>query len=94
MARAIWNGAILAETDDYEEVEGNIYFPPSALNEAYFKPSDKTTYCGWKGEANYFTLEVNGQTNPDAAWVYREPKDAASHIKGYVAFWGGVTVEE
>ena len=93
MPKAIWNGTVLAESDRCEVVEGNQYFPPDALNMDYFQPSDKTTFCPWKGTASYYTLEVDGQTNSDAAWVYRDPKPAASNIKNYVAFWRGVTVE-
>ena len=94
MPKATWNGVVLAESDRCEVVEGNQYFPPDSLNMEYFQPSEKTTFCPWKGTASYYTVAVDGQTNPDAAWVYREPKSAASNIKGYVAFWRGVTVEK
>jgi len=94
MPKAIWNGAVLAESDNCQVVEGNQYFPPDSLNMEYFKPSDKTTSCPWKGTASYYTIEVDGQTNPDAAWVYRDPKSGASNIKDHVAFWRGVTVEK
>ncbi|MEO0455466.1 MAG: DUF427 domain-containing protein [Cyanobacteria bacterium P01_A01_bin.114] len=93
MPKAIWNGAVLAESDSCEVVEGNQYFPPDAINQAYFKPSSTHTTCPWKGQASYYTLEVDGQENKDAAWFYPEPKEAASNIKGYVAFWRGVKVE-
>ncbi|MBE9076422.1 DUF427 domain-containing protein [Romeria aff. gracilis LEGE 07310] len=93
MPKAIWNGAILAESDRCEVVEGNQYFPPDAIASAYFKPSDKQSFCPWKGTASYYTLEVNGEKNPDAAWYYPDPKEAASNIKGYIAFWRGVQVE-
>lgn len=93
MPKATWNGAVLAESDSCEVVEGNQYFPPESLNMDYFKPSNTTTTCGWKGLANYYTLEVEGQQNKDAAWYYAAPKEAASNIQGYVAFWRGVTVE-
>ena len=93
MPKATWNGAVLAESDSCEVVEGNQYFPPESLNMDYFKPSNTTSTCGWKGLANYYTLEVEGQQNKDAAWYYAAPKEAASNIKGYVAFWRGVTVE-
>jgi Uncharacterized protein conserved in bacteria, COG2343 len=92
MAQAIWEGVVLAESDRYEVVEGNVYFPPEALKMEYFRPSDTHTTCGWKGVASYYTVTVNGKENPDAAWYYPEPKPAASHIKGYVAFWRGVQV--
>lgn len=93
MPKASWNGVVLAESDRCEVVEGNQYFPPDSLNRAYFTPSDTTTVCPWKGTASYFTLEVDGKTNPDAAWTYSEAKSAAKNIEGYVAFWRGVTVE-
>lgn len=92
MPKAMWNGAVLAESDRCEVVEGNQYFPPESLNMEYFKPSDTHTTCGWKGVASYYTVEVDGKANKDAAWYYPEPKDAAKAIKGYVAFWRGVTV--
>ncbi|UZQ52862.1 DUF427 domain-containing protein [Trichothermofontia sichuanensis B231] len=93
MPKAIWNGAILAESDRCEQVEGNYYFPPDAIRPEYFKPSDTHTTCSWKGVASYYTLVVNGQENVDAAWYYSEPKEAAKQIRGYVAFWRGVKVE-
>jgi uncharacterized protein (DUF427 family) len=93
MPKAVWNGAVVAESDRCEVVEGNQYFPPDALNLEYFKPSNTHTTCGWKGVASYYTLEVEGKSNPDAAWYYPEPKDAAKNIKGYIAFWKGVKVE-
>ena len=93
MARAIWNGAVLAESDAYEVVEGNAYFPPSAINRAYFQESDKQTICGWKGTAHYYNIVVNGEVNVDAAWYYPVPKEEARMIEGHVAFWRGVTVE-
>lgn len=93
MPKAIWNGAILAESDRCEQVEGNYYFPPDAIRPEYFKPSDTHTTCSWKGVASYYTLVVNGQENVDAAWYYPEPKEAAKQIRGYVAFWRGVKVE-
>jgi uncharacterized protein (DUF427 family) len=93
MPKAIWNGAVLAETDRCETVEGNCYFPPDSIRKQYFKPSPTHTTCAWKGEASYFNIEVNGQTNKDAAWYYPTPKDAAKNIKGHVAFWKGVKVE-
>ena len=92
MPKAIWNGAVLAESDQTEVVEGNHYFPPDAVRREYFKESSHHTVCGWKGTASYYTVEVNGQANPDAAWYYPAPKDAAKNIAGYVAFWKGVQV--
>jgi len=94
MPKAIWNGAVLAESDQCEVVEGNQYFPPQAIKREYFKESAAHTTCPWKGEASYYTIEVNGQVNKDAAWYYPSPKDAAKRIKDYVAFWKGVTVEK
>jgi uncharacterized protein (DUF427 family) len=90
--RATWNGAVLAESDRTEVVEGNQYFPPDAIDKQYFKPSETHSVCPWKGTASYYTVEVNGKTNPDAAWYYPQPKDAAKNIEGYVAFWKGVEV--
>ena len=91
--KAIWNEEVLAESSDTVVVEGNHYFPPTALNMEFFKPSDKTTVCPWKGTASYYDLEVNGKVNKDAAWLYVEPKSAATQITGYVAFWKGVEVK-
>ncbi|WP_448562522.1 DUF427 domain-containing protein [Trichothermofontia sp.] len=93
MPKATWNGAVLAESDRCEQVEGNYYFPPDAIHADYFKTSDTHTTCGWKGVASYYTIVVDGQENVDAAWYYPEPKEAAKNIKGYVAFWRGVKVE-
>lgn len=93
MPRAMWNGQVIAETDRFEEVDGNVYFPPAALKSEFFRDSAHTSVCGWKGTANYYHVEVAGKTNTDAAWVYRDPKPAAAEIKDHVAFWKGVTVE-
>ena len=92
MAKASWNGTIIAESDKTVEVEGNQYFPANAVKQDYLRPSNTHTSCPWKGMASYYTLEVNGKTNPDAAWYYPDPKDAAKEIKGHIAFWQGVTV--
>jgi uncharacterized protein (DUF427 family) len=92
--KATWNGATLAESDDTVVVENNHYFPPQSIREEYFADSDTHTTCPWKGEASYKTIEVDGQRNEDAAWYYPSPKDAASNIKDYFAFWRGVSVEE
>jgi len=91
--RALWNGVTLAESDKTIVVEGNHYFPPDAVNREHFQPSDKHTICSWKGEASYYNVVVNGETNKDAAWYYPEPKDAAAEIKNRIAFWHGVKVE-
>ncbi|MFY7999821.1 MAG: DUF427 domain-containing protein [Candidatus Kapaibacteriota bacterium] len=94
MARATWNGVVIAETDKYELVEGNVYFPPSAINKEFFKESSHQTKCPWKGTASYYTLEVEGKENPNAAWYYPKTMPSAKHIEGYIAFWKGVTVEK
>ncbi len=94
MAKATWNGVVLAESDKTEMVEGNHYFPPEAVNKEFFKDSTAHTTCPWKGLASYYDVEVNGETNKQAAWYYPEPKDAAKQITGYVAFWRGVQVED
>lgn len=92
--KAIWNGATLAESDETVVVENNHYFPSQSIHEEYFVDSDAHTICPWKGEASYKTIEVDGESNPDAAWYYPEPKDAAAEIKDRFAFWKGVRVEE
>jgi uncharacterized protein (DUF427 family) len=94
MAKAIWNGAVVAESDNCEIVEGNHYFPPDTIKAEYFQPSNTHTICSWKGEASYYTLRVDGQDNKDAAWYYPDPKPKAQNIKGYIAFWRGVQVEK
>lgn len=93
MAQAVWNGVVLAESDETEIVEGNHYFPPEAINKEYFKNSSTQTTCPWKGQASYYSVEVDGQVNQDAAWFYTNPKPAAKQIKDYIAFWRGVRVE-
>ncbi len=93
MPKAIWNGAVLADSAKCEIVEGNQYFPPDAIRRQHFKPSNTHTTCPWKGEASYYDIEANGQVNKDAAWYYPSPKDAARNIAGFVAFWKGVTIE-
>lgn len=90
--KAIWNDTVIAESDDTVVVEGNHYFPLSSVNEALLKSSEKTTFCPWKGTANYYTLSIDGAENTDAAWYYAQPKDAAKQIAGRVAFWRGVQV--
>ena len=94
MVKAIWNGAVLAESDHTIVVEGNHYFPPQAINWQYYHTSDTHTVCGWKGVASYYDLQVNGQVNRNAAWYYPSPKEAAKKIAGYIAFWRGVQVQE
>jgi uncharacterized protein (DUF427 family) len=94
MAKAIWEGIVLADSDRTIEVEGNQYFPPDAIKHEHLLASPTHTTCPWKGTASYYHLIVNGKQNQDAAWYYPEPKPAASQIKGYVAFWKGVKVEK
>jgi uncharacterized protein (DUF427 family) len=93
MARATWNGAVIAESGDTVVVEGNHYFPRESVRPEYLRESDHHTVCPWKGTASYYHLEVEGKRNPDAAWYYPEPKDAAREIAGRIAFWKGVMVE-
>jgi len=93
MAKALWKGAVLAESDRTVVVEGNHYFPRSAVRAEYMRPSDTHTICPWKGTASYLHVEVNGERNADAAWFYPNPKPAAEQIKDHVAFWKGVRVE-
>lgn len=93
MAKATWNGAVLAESDDTVVVEGNHYFPAGSVNWDLFQASEAHSVCPWKGTASYHSVVVDGSVNADAAWYYPEPKDAAAEIKDHVAFWKGVTVE-
>jgi uncharacterized protein (DUF427 family) len=93
--KAIWNGTVIAESDQTIVVEGNHYFPPSSIKREYFSESSTHTTCPWKGLAHYRNIEVNGSRNPDAAWLYPEPKEAAEKlgITGYLAFWKGVEIK-
>lgn len=93
MKKAVWSDAVLAESEDIVEVEGNAYFPRAALKAEHFRPSDTRTVCPWKGEAHYFHVVVGDRVNEDAAWTYPEPKEAAADIKDRVAFWRGVDVQ-
>jgi uncharacterized protein (DUF427 family) len=92
MTTATWNGTVLAESDDIVTVEGNAYFPREAVRDDVLRPSDTHTICPWKGTASYYTVEVDGQTNRDAAWFYPEPKKGAEMVAGRVAFWRGVQI--
>lgn len=92
--KAVWKETVLAESDETIVVEGNHYFPPESINEEYFRESGYHTRCPWKGLASYYDVVVDGEINENAAWYYPEPKEAASHIKDYVAFWHGVRVTE
>ena len=94
MAKAVWNGQTLAESEKTEIIEGNLYFPEETVKREFLKTSSTTSSCPWKGQARYYTIIVDGQENPDAAWYYPDPKPAARKIKGYVAFWRGVEVEK
>ena len=90
--KAVWNGVVIAESDDTVVVEGNHYFPESALDQRYLAFSNHRSSCAWKGQAHYHSLIVNGEMNTDAVWYYPEPSEAARQIKGRVAFWKGVQV--
>jgi uncharacterized protein (DUF427 family) len=93
MAKATWKGSVIAESDDVEIVEGNVYFPAASVRREHLRESDHHTVCGWKGTASYYDVVVGGEVNANAAWYYPSTKDAAKNIEGYVAFWRGVAVE-
>lgn len=93
MIRAVWNGAVLAETPQTVRLEGSHYFPAESLRREYFEDSPTTTRCRWKGRARYYTVVVDGTANPDAAWYYPKPSPLARKIKNHVAFWHGVRIE-
>lgn len=93
MKKAIWNGKIIAESDETIVIEGNHYFPPAAIHSEFFNESSTHTVCPWKGTASYYDVVVDGETNKDAAWYYPETSELAKNIKGYIAFWKGVRVE-
>lgn len=92
--KAIWNNKIIAESNQTIVIENNHYFPPESINQEFFTPSETHSVCPWKGEASYYTLDVNGQENRDAAWYYPHVSELAKSIKGYVAFWRGVQIIE
>jgi uncharacterized protein (DUF427 family) len=92
--KAIWNGQVIAESDQTILLEGNHYFPAEAVRWEFLEPSDTHTTCPWKGVASYYHVKVGNQINRDAAWYYPEPSEAAKQIKGYIAFWKGVQVVE
>ena len=94
MARATWNGTVIADSDNVQTVDGYAYFPPQSIKHEFLKPSSHTSVCPWKGTASYFTIAVDGKENPDAAWVYREPKPEAAHLKGHIGFWRGVEIQK
>jgi uncharacterized protein (DUF427 family) len=93
MPKAVWNGVVLAESDETVVVEGNHYFPDESINTEFFKDSESHTVCPWKGTASYYDVVVNEETNIDAAWYYPDPSPAAAKVKDRVAFWRGVKVE-
>ncbi len=90
--KAVWKNTVIAESDKTEVVEGNHYFPADSIKKQYFVESPTTSHCPWKGDASYYTVDVNGEQNKDAAWYYVAPKEKAANIKGHVAFWKGVQV--
>ena len=90
--KATWNGTVIAESDDTVVVENNHYFPAASVKAEYLRDSSYTTVCPWKGTASYRSLVVDGAENPDAAWTYPEPKEAAAQIRDHYAFWRGVVV--
>lgn len=92
MSKATWQGVVLAQSNKTIEIEGNQYFPPDSVNRQYLEDSTLHSTCPWKGEASYYNIIVNGKKNPDAAWYYPDPKDAAVQIKNYVAFWKGIAI--
>lgn len=94
MPRAVWKGTVLAESADTVVVEGNHYFPEDSLKREHFEPSSAHSLCFWKGIASYYTVVVDGERNANAAWYYRRPSFLARKVKGRVAFWKGVRVEE
>lgn len=94
MPKAMWKDRVIAESPDTVMVEGNHYFPAGSISQEYFVPTETHTVCPWKGTASYYTLEVDGEQNKDAAWSYPEPKEAAENIRDHYAFWKGVTVSD
>jgi uncharacterized protein (DUF427 family) len=94
MAKAVWNGVVVAESDKTQEVDDYVYFPDSSVKREYLRPSSTISTCPWKGQARYYSLIIDGQENQDAAFYYPNPKPAARNIKGHIAFWRGVEVEK
>lgn len=92
--KAIWNGEVIAESNETKVVEGNHYFPPESIKKDFFQKTDYQTKCFWKGTSDYYSLNVNGKTNENAAWYYPNPSEAAKEIKNHVAFWNGVEITE
>jgi uncharacterized protein (DUF427 family) len=94
MVKALWKGKVIAESDTYVTMDGNVYFPVGSVRREHLKPSPTHTVCGWKGTASYYTVAVDGDENRDAAWFYPDPKPAAANIKDHIAFWRGVRVQQ
>ena len=94
MVKAIWKDKLIAETDNFEMVEGNYYFPPESVKKEFLKNSDTHTTCPWKGLASYYDIVIEGEVNKDAAWYYPAPNPAVNKIKNYIAFWKGVEIKE
>ncbi len=94
MAKAVWNNIVIAESDDIVRIEGNAYFPEAAVNNDYLRPSEHTSFCPWKGTAHYYSLNVDGAENENAAWYYPDPREKAVAIKNRIAFWKGVEVTD
>ena len=92
--KAVWNNEVIAESDDTVVIEGNHYFPTSALNKDYLLDSETTSHCPWKGDASYYSLVVNGESNVDAVWYYKDPKPKAAAIANHAAFWKGVEISD
>lgn len=90
--KAVWNGEIIAESNNTIIIEGNHYFPPNSINKEFLSNSDTHTYCISKGQASYFSVNVSGQLNIDSAWYYPNPSENAKHIKDYIAFWKGINI--
>ncbi|MGC9342812.1 MAG: DUF427 domain-containing protein, partial [Bacteroidales bacterium] len=90
----IWNNSVIAESDDILMLEGNAYFPADSINKNFLQESDTHTKCPWKGTASYYNLNVDGKINKDAAWYYEKPSEQAGDIKGRIAFWKGVSIED
>ena len=90
--KAVWNNTVIAESDSTIVIEGNHYFPPESIKKEFFDESSTNTKCGWKGTSSYYSIKIDGELNKDCAWYYPEPSEAATKIKGYIAFWKGVEV--
>lgn len=93
MVKAIFNGSVIADSDQVETVEGNVYFPPDAINRSVFNETDHTTFCSWKGTASYYSVTVDGEIAENVSWSYRDPKPQASNIKEFVAFYPRVKIK-